>query len=77
MLKTVSFAAIVLMGFMMFPPKAEGETNATSGGEAASQHPALEKGSACKDRCFHAEATCRGKRGACMAARQSCLRGCR
>ena len=32
---------------------------------------------ACEKACFHTEATCHGKRGDCMKARQACVKSCR
>jgi hypothetical protein len=56
-----------------FAPAAQGSANPDGPGANTT----VAKGGSCKDACFHAEATCRGKRASCMAARQRCVKGCR
>jgi hypothetical protein len=60
-------------GLALFAPPSQG--GSAPAGDETALAPARKSGS-CKERCFHQEATCRGKRGACMAARQRCVRSC-
>ena len=76
MKRAIAFATVAFASLLMFAPTAQGGSATPEDGESA-VHGRSKKNSSCKDSCFHAEATCRGKRGTCMAARQSCVRGCR
>ena len=74
--------AVVVLGatlatLTMFAPVARGGPNVDSDGEPAGSQTTRAKDRGCKDRCFHAEATCHGKRRDCMARRQSCVKSCR
>jgi hypothetical protein len=75
MKRAIAFAVVAFASLLMFAPTAQGGSNPIEDGESAAH--GRSKSSSCKSSCFHAEATCRGKRGACMAARQRCVRGCR
>ena len=69
--KAMVLAVVMLGGWILVPAAASGNT---AGGDEPRQ---VERPKSCKDQCLHAEAVCRGKRGACMAARQRCVKGCR
>lgn len=75
MKRVIAFAAVAFASLLMFAPTAQGGAATHEDGESAAH--GRSKSKSCKDSCFHTEATCRGKRSACMAARQSCVRGCR
>lgn len=59
---------------LLFRNSEEGESMVFGGGGGSRSGGS---GGACKKACFHGEATCSGSRGACMKARQQCVKACR
>lgn len=71
MKKVLTVLGLAFTGVIVFAPTAEGGPRLDAAPEVGASK------SLCKHHCFEASRSCRGKRAACAAQRQRCLKGCR